>query len=159
MYVPMQNIEKPLSKFTTILWLGLLTGTLDGLAAIIWGHNTKATTIFKFIASGMFGAAAFKGGTVMVLWGILFHYIIAFAFTAAFFVIYPSFISALKNKYLTAIIFALITWLITNLLVVPLSLIGWRPIDINSIIIGIVILIFTIGLPIAFVANKYYLSR
>ena len=152
----MQNIEKPLSKFTTILWLGLLTGTLDGLAAIIWGHNTKTTTIFKFIASGVFGTAAFKGGTDMVLWGISFHYIIAFSFTAVFFVIYPSFISNLKNKYFTAIIFAIITWLITNLLVVPLSRIGWRPMDINSIIIGLTILIFTIGLPITLVANEYY---
>jgi hypothetical protein len=145
-------------KFSNVLWIGFLTGTLDALGAIIWNYKIKAAIIFKFIASGAFGKAAFSGGTDMVLWGVFFHYIIAYSFTAIFFLMYPSFISVIKNKYLIGILFAIITWLITNLLVVPLSRIGWRPMGFSGIIIGVVILIFAIGLPVALIADKLYSS-
>ena len=111
--------------------------------------------VFKFIASGAFGKAAFKNGPDMVLWGLFFHYIIAYSFTAVFYIMYPFFIGILKNKYMTAVVFALITWLITNLLVIPLSRIGWRPMEAGFIITGFVILIFTIGLPVVLIADKH----
>jgi hypothetical protein len=146
------NIE----SLKAIVQIGLLTGTLDALGATIWNYQTPPATIFKFIASGVFGKQAFSGGTDMVLWGLFFHYLIAFSFTAAFYAMYPSFVRALKNKYVTGIVFAMVTWLITNLAVVPLSRIGWRPMEVDSILTGFVILIFTIGLPIALIADNLY---
>jgi hypothetical protein len=141
-------------KPANILWMGLLTGILDSLAAIAWNYKIKPAIIFKFIASGIFGKAAFKGGADMILWGLLFHFIIAYSFTAAFYLLYPAFIKTLKNKYITAVIFALITWLITNLVITPLSQIGWRSMNVTTIISGFVILIFTIGLPIVLIADR-----
>ena len=149
------NKKQP-SILITLFWLGLLTGTLDGLAAIIWGHKTRAVIIFQYIASGVFGSAAFKGGTTMVLWGIFFHYVIAYSVTVVLFITYPGFISTFRNKYFVAVAFALITWVFTNLLIVPLSQIGFGPMHAGGIIIGFLILILTIGLPIALVADRYY---
>jgi hypothetical protein len=155
----MNTIEtKATRKFIPIIWIGLLTGTLDAVAALLWNYSTSPAIIFKFIASGVFGKQAFAGGAGMVLWGLFFHFVIAYAFTTVFYLMYVSFISTLRNKYVIAIAFALITWIITNLIIVPLSQIGWRPMDVSAILIGFGILIFTIGLPIALISDKIYAS-
>jgi hypothetical protein len=146
-------------KYIVITQAGLLTGTLDGVAAILSGHKMPAETIFKFIASGVFGKAALAGGFEMVVAGIFFHYLIAFSFTAILFVTYPMFISILKNKYVVAVTFALITWVMTHLVILPLSRIGWSHMEIGGITIGIGILIITIGLPIALIADRFFFSR
>jgi len=150
---------KRIGTLTTILLTGLLTGTLDALAAIAWNYKINPAKIFQFIASGVFGKQAFNGGVEMILWGLFFHYLIACSFTVVFFITYPAFIGALKNKYVTGIIFALITWVLTNLVIVPLSQIGWRPVSVSFIVTGFGILIFTIGLPIALIANKFYARK
>jgi hypothetical protein len=85
--------KKQPGKYIVIALTGLLTSTLDAVAAILSGHKMPAATIFKFIASGVFGKAAFAGGFGMVGAGIFFHYLIAFSVTAVLFVMYPMFIS------------------------------------------------------------------
>lgn len=152
------------TKQTGRLWLnifglGLLTGTLDGLAAIVMNYKIGAARIFKFIASGAFGKSPSAGSTEMILWGVFFHYFIAFSFSAILFLLYPFFIRILKNKYLGAIVFALITYIITNLVIVPLSKIGWRPMDLGFFIRNFGVLILTIGLPIALLANRFYAPK
>ena len=58
----------------TIILTGLLAGTLDAIAAIVVSQASPAA-VFKFIASGAFGAGkAFSGGDIMIVWGVLFHY-------------------------------------------------------------------------------------
>jgi hypothetical protein len=143
-------------KYTVLTLVGLLTSTLDAVAAIISGHKMPAATVFKFIASGVFGKAAFDGGFEMVVAGIFFHYLIAFSMTVVLFIMYPIVISFLKNKYVVAVVYALIPWVITHLVIVPLSRIGWSPMEIGGITLGIGILFITIGLPIVLIADWYY---
>lgn len=155
-----KNIILKQNAILTILWLGFLTGTLDGIAAIIWNYITSgsinADIIFKFIASAVFGKAAFNGGIEMVVAGIVFHYLIAFLFTIAFYLLYPAFDKRLGNKYLIAVCYGVIAWLVMNLAVVPASKIGFQPIGVQVAITGIIIMIVCIGLPIALIADKKY---
>ena len=151
----MENKKEP-RKYSVIVFVGLLTSTLDAMAAIISAHKIPAASIFKFIASGVFGKAAFEGGTGMVIAGIFFHYLIASSITVVLFLLYPKFITFLKNKYVVAVVFALLAWVITNLVIVPLSRIGWRPMQVDGIVTGFIILIITIGLPIALIADWYF---
>ncbi|MFB9841517.1 hypothetical protein [Mucilaginibacter ginsenosidivorans] len=149
------------NKVKTLVSLCLLTGTLDAMAALLIGYKVSPAVIFQFIASGWFGKAAFAGGTAMVLWGILFHYLIASAFSIVFFILYPGFIQVLKNKYLTGVVFGLMTWAIMNLAVLPLTNIpkragGVKPL---SLIEGIVALIIAIGIPVAVITERYYRKR
>ncbi|HEY4195996.1 MAG TPA: hypothetical protein VGM63_10700, partial [Mucilaginibacter sp.] len=65
------------SKFLTLLLASMLTGTLDAFAAILISYKVPPAFIFKFIASAWFGPDAFKGGSGMVLWGLVFHYLVA----------------------------------------------------------------------------------
>ncbi len=145
-----------LSAFRKILALGLITGTLDALAALIINYKINPVLIFRFIASGVFGRAAFAGAEEMVVAGILFHYLIAYLFTAAFYLLYPFSFSLLKNKYIVAIVYGGLAWLIMNLVVVPLSMIGPHHIRVMSIITGVCALIICVGLPVVLVADKKY---
>jgi len=137
-----------------ILWIGFLVGTLDGLAALLLNYSVGPGPIFKFIASGVFGPEAFKGGTEMVVAGIVFHYLIAYLFTTAFYLLYPFSFSLLKNKYVVANVYGGITWLIMNMVVVPLSKIGPHDFKALAVVKALLVLIICIGLPIALIADK-----
>ena len=150
----MTKAIKKRSVFLIIVLTGFLTGTLDALAAIIWAYKVPPAAIFDYIASGVFGKAAYTGGVPMLLWGILFHYIIAFAFTTVFYLGYPVAYKISQNKYVTGLIYGMVTWIIMNLFVVPLSKIGFKPfLHVWPVIIGIGILVLCIGMPVAIIAD------
>ena len=136
-----------------ILWVGFLVGTLDGLAALLLNYKVGPAPIFTFIASGVFGADAFKGGAEMVVAGIVFHYLIAYLFATAFYLLYPFTLSLLKNKYVVANVYGGITWLVMNMVVVPLSKIGPHDFKTFAVIKAVLVLIICVGLPIALIAD------
>ena len=148
------------SKFLTLLLTSMMTGTLDAVAALLISHKIPAAFIFKFIASGWFGPDAFKGGTVMVLWGLLFHYLIATIFTIVCFLVYPVAAGILKNRYLIGIIYGLLIWVIMNFCVLPFTNIHKGPMHLNivGLMQGIGALIICIGIPVAVIADNYYNS-
>ena len=65
-----QNTDRRNNIYLNIILIGLLTGTLDAVAALAWNYKVNAGIIFEFIASAAFGKAAYSGGNTMVLWGI-----------------------------------------------------------------------------------------
>lgn len=142
-----------------ILWIGLLVGTLDGVAALLLNYKIGPAVIFRFIASGVYGKAAYAGAEEMIVAGVFFHYLIAYAFTAVFYLLYPYAYSLFKNKYVIAIVYGGAAWLIMNLIVVPLSQIGPHHIKPVDIIIGVCILIACVGLPTALAADRKLTKR
>lgn len=152
----------PRNSLKPVLQAGLLAGTLDGLAAaIIYLIRTgkDPLNVYRFIASGVFGAKAFTGGVSMALWGIFFHYCIATGWTIVFFIAYPRISLLRKSIFATSIFYGIFVWVLMNLVVIPLSHVPVRgPMDISSVITGIVILIVCIGLPITWMASKFYRS-
>jgi hypothetical protein len=146
------------SKFMILLLTSLLTGTLDAMAAILMSYRIPPATIFKFIASGWFGPPAFKGGTGMIIWGLVFHYLIAAIFSIVCFLLYPGMIKIIKNKYLTGIIYGLFIWLIMNFAVLPFTNLhkGTSHIDAIGLIKGIAALIICVGMPTALIAETFY---
>jgi len=147
-------------KSTTLLLLCLTAGTLDAIAAIIMSWNHTAG-MFKYIASGWFGMAAFKGGTVMVVWGVVFHYLIASMHSCIFFFLYPGFKRVIGNKFAIAIIIGVLVWAIMEFAVLPLSNIPRRsaPESISSMLIGAGVLCITLGAPIVAFADRYFTGR
>ncbi|WP_426671752.1 hypothetical protein ACPPVU_10995 [Mucilaginibacter sp. McL0603] len=146
------------SKSITILLTCLLTGTLDAIAAFLISYKIPPVVIFKFIASGWFGKQAMSGGIGTVLWGLIFHYLIATIFSVVFFQLYPAVINILKNKYFTGIVYGLLIWVVMNYVVLPFTNIPKAHGHINplSLIKGIVALIICVGTPIALMADNYY---
>lgn len=148
--------RRPKSKFVTVLQTCLLTGTLDALAAILISYKIPPAVIFKFIASGWFGREAMSGGTSMVLYGLIFHYLIAAFFTVTLFWLYPQTIKLAKNKYLVGILYGLVIWVIMNYVVLPMTNIpkSHGHLELISLLKGIAALIICIGLPVALIADN-----
>ena len=138
-----------------ILGIGLITGTLDGLAALLWNYKIKPAIIFKFIASAAFGKAAFKGGAEMVVAGVVFHYLIAILFTSAFYLLYPFFKKGLKNAYLIAVLYGFTAWIIMNLVVIPITQKAFPVVKLPVVITGIAVLIVCLGVPVALIADRH----
>lgn len=145
---------------STIIKAGLIVGTLDILSAFVYVFLKTGKfipfAIFKFIASGIFGNPALSGGTIIILAGLVLHYVIAFAFTIFFFWLYPKVKALSKNKVVTGILYGIFIWMLMNLIVVPLSNVAARPFNITNAIINVLILIVLIGLPLSYMAAKFY---
>jgi uncharacterized membrane protein YagU involved in acid resistance len=113
--------------------------------------------IFKAVARGAFGTEkAFSGGDIIAFWGVLFHYIIACCWAIFFFFVYPVFSFLRKNKYATGVLYGIFIWIIMNRIVIPLSAINQKPFDLKAAAIGAAILIVAVGLPIAYLTDRYY---
>lgn len=137
----------------TILLAGLIAGTADALAAIFILAAGNAAGVFKYIASALYGKQAFTGGADMIIIGIICHYIIAFTFVTFYYFIYPH-VSLLRyNKYLSAFLYGIFTWLVMNLIVVPMTKIH-QVFTWHNALLNAVILMFTIGLPAALIVRR-----
>ena len=153
------NSKQKNGFWRTVFWSGLLAGTLDIGAAL--GHFYLKTgkdpmRVMNFIASGVFGSKAFTGGTEMILWGFIFHFIIAYAITIVFFLLYPRLHFLSINVALTALLLGITAWLVTNLVILPLSRTPDVKTSTDQVITGISILVLCIGLPLSFMAKHYY---
>jgi uncharacterized membrane protein YagU involved in acid resistance len=139
-----------------IIFTGIITGTLDAILALLINFKVPAAIIFKFIASGLFGAAAFSMGTSAVLYGILIHYCIAFVWAIIFFLLYPKLIALIKYRIVLIIATGLVIWLIMNMAVLPLTSVHSQPLKLKGVLENIAALIIAFGLPVTMIAGNSY---
>jgi hypothetical protein len=150
------------SYLKAIMVAGLVAGTLDGLAAaLLYVIRTgkDPLNVFRFIASGVFGIEAFTGGVPMALWGIFFHFVIATGWALLFFSVYTRLALLGKNKFISGVGYGVFVWLMMNLVVVPLSKVQTLPMTLNGVLTGMVVLMLCIGLPIAFLAGRFFAKK
>lgn len=151
---------KPSNLFTTILWVGFLVGLFDICSAFIQIRimvpERNPLGVLRYIASAAFGKDTANSESLMFIWGALFHFIIAYSFTTAFFLIYPHLRLISKNRLVTGIVYGLIIWAIMNLIIVPQTKIGHRPLVLKNAAIAAGILIVAIGIPLSYLAYRFY---
>jgi hypothetical protein len=146
--------SKPLGLLARVIFLtGIIAGTLDAAAAIIV-YQANPASMFKFIASGAFGKAAFTSGDRMIWVGVLFHFFIALSWTVFYFLVYPVFKLNRINTIVLIILFGVLIWTIMNLIVLPLTMIPQRPIELIGALKGALILIVAVALPIVIAAHR-----
>lgn len=142
----------------TILAAWLIAGTLDMSAAVIQTliNGGDPLRMMQFIASGVFGTSAFSSVMPYAVLGFLFHYVIAFGWTLLFFYIYPKFYFLSVNVLLTAVLYGVFVWAMMNLVVLPLA--NTPPIKFVAVraVVAALILVVAIGMPLAFIAARYY---
>jgi hypothetical protein len=151
------------SFFASALIAGLIAGTLDITAACIHAYIRNGTTpeqILRGIAGGAFGKEASANGNMMIVWGLLFHFLIAISFTFFFFLLAKMIPSLVKYPVPIAIIYGVFIWVFMRYVVINyISTIKIGPIvgqeKIINAIIGAVILMICIGLPDALLAKRY----
>ncbi|MHA4808098.1 hypothetical protein ACX0G9_08320 [Flavitalea flava] len=154
--------EKNGSFIKIVLLAGLLAGTLDAISAsisaIAQGINNPAR-VFIFVASVALGKSVLlTGGSGIAIVGLLIHFFIAYSFTLFFFLIYPKLPILAKNRVLTAVVYGLFVWIVMNLIVLPIA---GRPFHFRAVNtpVNILILMFAIGLPVSFIAYRYFKKR
>lgn len=138
----------------TVVVTWLIAGILDAGAALLFflaRGNKQPGMLFRYIASAVFGAKAFSGGTSMVILGLCFHFIIALCWVGFYFSVSPWI--AGWGLLPDAVIYGLFVWGIMNLVVLPLSRAVPRPFSLSFVVINILILMATIGLPCAYAAR------
>jgi hypothetical protein len=145
-----------------ILKAWLLVGSLDIIAActqyyIKTGKNPE--NVLKYVASAVFGKDASAGGTMMSVYGLVFHFINALLFTLFFFFVVSKFRFASANRILTGIGYGAFMWAVMRFLVLPLSNVQLLPLTLTGSLIAIAILIICIGLPLSFIANSKTAQR
>ncbi|MBC9797208.1 hypothetical protein [Sinomicrobium weinanense] len=141
-----------------ILLSGLLAGTLDITAAIIQAGigGTGPLKLLQYVASGIFGTAAFSGGVLFAFYGLVFHYFIAMCWTILFFLVYRKLDLLRYNRIMTGVFYGIFIGCIMNFVVVPLSEVPRGPVRLLSLVLAISILIVAVGLPLSFLAHRFY---
>jgi hypothetical protein len=147
----------------TILWIGLVAGTLDITENIVFNafRGITAWRIFQYIASGILGRHSFQMGWTSVGLGVAIHYAIALVWTTIFYVAATKFIGLTRRPILTGIIYGIIVYLVMTFLVVPLTAVPPRPAAVSLVnrINAVLALVFCIGLPIALLVRKVTSDR
>lgn len=148
------------SPIKTILLAGFVAGTLDMLGALLVYavilKKISAEKIVRGIASGVFKKEAFSGGTEMIFYGVVFHFLIAFAFTVFYFLIFPYIPFLRKQKILSGLLYGIFIWTVMNVIILPVIFPNRATITLNAVLTGAPILMIMIGLPLSFFASKYY---
>jgi hypothetical protein len=140
----------------TILVTGLIAGALDAVAAVLFflaRGNKQPGALFRYIASAVYGKAAFTGGAGMIAMGILFHFAIAFFWVGCYFALYPLIAGLNTGIIIDAVVYGLVVWAMMNLVVVPLSRAARRPASLSFILINMLILMIAIGMPCVYGAR------
>lgn len=136
-----------------------VAGTLDLFGAFAQNYITYQTPphiILRYIASGLFGKAAFTGGVFYPLIGLLCHFLIVLACVVVYFKLFPRISFLKRNIFISALLIALVAWGVTTLFVIPLSKIGASSLQPDAALTAIAILFFCLGLPIAFFTRQYF---
>jgi uncharacterized membrane protein YagU involved in acid resistance len=120
-------------------------------------NGRDPVTMLKFIASGVFGMEALKGGSIYAVCGLFFHYCIAMGWGALLFLIFPMIKFFHKNWVLTGVLYGFFVWLMMNRVVLPLSntpplpfTFGW------AMVISLLVIIVAVGLPLSYRVTKFY---
>lgn len=140
-----------------ILLAGAFIGVLDAVAACLnayFSFGLLPQRVFQYIASGLLGKSAYQENIAGVVLGVVVHFSIAISATFIFYLIYKQYHQALRPAVLFGAVYGIWIWLFMSYVVVPSSLIGTYPSDLQQIIIGLLIHIFVIGIPIAMLVKR-----
>lgn len=145
-----RSIVKPIALATA------LCGTLDILFAIILtlSRGKDVGNMLRFVASGPVPGATEMGGAGAIL-GLLVHFALMAIMVAAFMIAARTLPRLLDRPLMTGLVYGLLTYVVLDLIVVPLRFPGAWPPSALSIATQLFAHIVLVGLPTAFIARKY----
>src|SRR6266487_5589688 len=108
-----------IKSLVTILWIGLFAGTLDIADNLIFNQLRGITPkmVFKYIASGLIGSQAFRGGLPSIGLGVAVHYSIALIWTGVFYAASRRFAILSRRPVLSGLVYGGAIYLFMNFIV------------------------------------------
>jgi hypothetical protein len=149
------------SKGSKIVLIGgLVAGALDLTAAFIvsWLRaGVSPVRVMQSVASGLLGPAAFTGGAGAAVLGVAAHFFIATVWTALFYFASRRLRFMVDRPVVSGLLYGVAVYAFMNFVVIPLSAVPPRatPVPISGRIIGLLVIMFCIGLPIALIVRRY----
>ena len=128
---------------------------MDITSAFILALSRGSTIprLLQFIASGVLGQEAFKGGAATALLGLALHFLIAFTLVSVFYAASRTVSFVRQHAVSAGIIYGLAVYAVMNLVVLPLSAAKPRH-SITGDLIQIGIHVFVIGLPTSLLLRR-----
>jgi uncharacterized membrane protein YagU involved in acid resistance len=144
--------------FRTVLWIGLVAGTLDITENFVFSQlrGVSPWIVCQYIASGLIGTQAFQGGCASVALGVVIHYLIALIWTGIFYAVARKFAVMMRRPVLSGLLYGGVVYLTMNFIVVPLSGVPHplRPITLISRINAVLAILLCIGLTISLLMRR-----
>jgi hypothetical protein len=152
-------VTSKLRSLATVLWIGLLAGSLDITDNLIFNqlHGISPKVVFQYIASGVIGTQAFRGGLLSTALGMAIHYTIALIWTGVFYVVSRRLVILSRRPVLSGLAYGGAIYLFMNFIALPLSGVP-NPrsgVTLASRVNGVLALLFFIGLPISLLVRRY----
>jgi hypothetical protein len=146
----LRSIWKPVIAAT------LVCGTLDILFAVILTlmRGKEPAAMLRFVASGPFPKATGWGAAGSLL-GLAVHFALMAIMVATLAIAVRARPSLLSSPLIAALVFGLVTYLVMNLIVVPLRFPAAWPPKMISIATQLFAHIVLVGLPTAYITRSY----
>jgi hypothetical protein len=146
------------------LMYGVAVGTvvvalLDATDGVIYFWLTahlNPIQVLQYIASGAFGAAAYRGGLATALAGLAFHFIISFGAVTVFASLYARLRFVRSHAPGVGLAYGAVVWCFMNLIVLPLSAVT-PPTALSALLVihGLIGHALFVGLPAALSMRRY----
>lgn len=154
----MNTSKTKMVALATVLWIGLVAGTLDITDNLVFNQLRGITPkmVFQYIASGLIGMKAFQIGLASVALGVAIHYAIALTWTAVFYAASRKFAILIRRPVLSGLVYGGAVYLFMNFVVLPLTRVPHPPsaVTLASRINGVLALLLFIGLTISLLVRR-----
>jgi len=147
-----------MARVSALVRIGLIAGTLDISENLVFNafrHITPAM-IFRYIASGLLGMEAIRGGAGMIALGVAIHYTIALTWTALYFFSALQWRVLVRRPVACGLIYGALVYIVMNFAVLPLTRVphSHAAASVASRVSGMLALLFCIGLTVALLTAR-----
>jgi hypothetical protein len=126
-------------------------GTVAGALDLAMAFNSFGWGVPRAIAGGLLGPEAMQGGTGVWILGVFLHFFITCAAAAVYYSASRQLPFLRSNWLVCGLFFGIAVFLVMNLIVLPLSALhSVEPRALRSLIEGILVHMFLVGLPISY---------
>ena len=153
------GLSKP-DGLKAILAGGAVAGILDITAAAVnvWLRSGRGPiSTLQSVAGGLYGAETFNGGYRTAALGLAIHFFIAATAAAVYYLASRKLKFMVDRAVLSGVLYGIAVWLFMYMVVLPLS--AWKTsvssFTFSSVLTGVLIHIFCVGLPIALIVRRF----
>jgi uncharacterized membrane protein len=143
----------------TVLAIGLFAGTLDIADALIFNvlRGITPVMVLQYIASGLIGAASFRGGPATAGLGLVLHYLIALSWTTLFYIASRKVGILTQRPILSGLLYGAVIYLVMNFVVLPASGVPHprSAMTMPALVNAVLALMLCLGVPVSVLTSRY----
>jgi uncharacterized membrane protein YagU involved in acid resistance len=150
--------ESNASAGRAILWGGLLCGILDiAYAFLFFGavSGVRPERLLQGIAFGVLGRSTYAGGLKTASLGLFLHFVIAYGAATVYYLASRRLHFMIRQAVIAGMLYGVAIHLFMQFVVIPLSVIGPRPLNLGVFVINAFEHMFLVGLPISLAVRRF----